>query len=629
MATNIVYDAQTTLAGTHADAHLALEGKNSMVVADADRVSIGAHVNEPTEEERHTLRRIPGSIPWIAYALCLVEFAERASYYGVQPLIGNFVNRKLPHGGNGYGAPPAHSQATAGALGMGTVKASAVAQSFNMLVYALPVFFGWLADQKTGRFKMVFVGVFVCGISHIIMVASGAKSLLANGNAKIPYFISLYVLALGAAMFKPCISPMLLDQMKETKLTTKTLVTGEKVIIDPEATTERVMLWFYLMVNIGGFVNVGTSYSAKYVGWWLAFGIPLILYLPLPAMLWYLKSKLRILPPGGSDLGNVFKILGICFKRGGLKKIFSRKGGFFESAKPSVIAESGRPIDVPWNDMFVDDVKRAFQATGMFMFFPIQSITDNGLGGAQSALTTMLKTNGVPNDVINNINPFAIIIAAPLLNYGLYPLLRKKNIHFGSIRRITLGLFMSATASIGYTVLNYYAYKVGPCGKHGTSLDCVDADGNALVSNITIWYTAIPVGIGGISELFVNVPAFGIAYSMAPKNMRGLVSGMNLFSSAIAYAFGLAFSGLIKDPYLTWVFAGPTIVGFVAAPLFWFIYRDLDKVEYTLTENKEYHDAQLAREDAAAREIASSGESVDEKHGHKDEETLAPKELAA
>lgn len=430
-------------------------------------------------------------------------------------------------------------------------------------------------------------------------------------------------------MFKPCISPMLLDQMKETKLTTKTLVTGEKVIIDPEATTERVMLWFYLMVNIGGFVNVGTSYSAKYVGWWLAFGIPLILYLPLPALLWYLKSKLRILPPGGSDLGNVFKILGICFRRGGLRKIFSRKGGFFEAAKPSVIATSGRPIDVPWNDVFVDDVKRAFQATGMFMFFPIQSITDNGLGGAQSALTTMLKTNGVPNDVINNINPFAIIITAPILNYGLYPLLRKKNIHFGSIRRITLGLFMSAIASIGYTVLNYYAYKIGPCGKHGTSLTCVDADGNALVSNITIWYTAIPVGIGGISELFVNVPAFGIAYSMAPKNMRGLVSGMNLFSSAIAYAFGLAFSGLIKDPYLTWVFAGPTIVGFIAAPLFWFIYKDLDRVEYTLTENKEYHDAQFAREDAAAREIASSGESVDEKLGHKDEETLSPKELQA
>ena len=36
---------------------------------------------------------------------------------------------------------------------------------------------------------------------------------------------------------------------------------------------------------------------------------------------------------------------------------------------------------------------------------------------------------------------------------------------------------------------------------------------SSLVSNITIWWMAIPYGLGGISELFVNVPAFGIAYA--------------------------------------------------------------------------------------------------------------------
>ncbi|PBP23644.1 major facilitator superfamily transporter peptide [Diplocarpon rosae] len=589
--TNIAVDANTTLPGTgnDHDAHLDLAGKHSFVATDGERNSIGAHVNEPTEEERHTLRRIPGAVPLIAYALCFVELAERASYYGVQPLIGNFVNRPLPVGGNGYGAPKKGTQDTAGALGMGTVKASAVAQSFNMLVYALPIFFGWLADTKTGRYRMVFWGVVVCGVAHVLMIAAGAPHLLADGGAKAPYFISLYT-------------------------------TGEKVIIDPEATTERVMLWFYLMVNIGGFFNVATSYSEKYVGWCLAFGLPLIVYLPLPALLIFLKRRLVMKPPGGSDLANVFQILGICFSRGGFVKMFQRNGGFFEAAKPSVMAASGKPQDVPWNDQFVDDVRRAFLATGIFMFFPIQSINDNGLGGAQSALTTMLKTNGVPNDVINNINPFAIIICAPFLNYVFYPFLRRRNIHFGNIARITTGLLLSAIGGIGYTVLNYYAYKLGPCGDHGTSSTCVDADGNALVSNITIWYTAIPVGIGGISELFVNIPAFGMAYSMAPKNMRGLVSGMNLLSSAIAYALGLAFSGLIKDPYLTWVFGAPAIIGFVAAALFWWLYRDLNHDEYDLSDN-DYE--KKKQEDDQAREIASSGESVDEKKALKDEETLS------
>lgn len=174
-----------------------------MVIAEPDRPNVGSHVNEPTEEERHHLRRIPGTVPYIAYALCFVELAERASYYGVQPLIGNFVNRKLPVGGNGYGAPAKGTQDTAGALGMGTVKSSAVSQSFSMLVYALPVFFGWLADVKTGRYKMVFWGVIVCGVAHVLMIAAGAPALLADGNAKAPYFISLYMLAVGAGKQVP------------------------------------------------------------------------------------------------------------------------------------------------------------------------------------------------------------------------------------------------------------------------------------------------------------------------------------------------------------------------------------------------------------------------------------------
>jgi dipeptide/tripeptide permease len=34
----------------------------------------------------------------VAYALCLVEFAERASYYGSQTLFSNFVEFPLPKG---------------------------------------------------------------------------------------------------------------------------------------------------------------------------------------------------------------------------------------------------------------------------------------------------------------------------------------------------------------------------------------------------------------------------------------------------------------------------------------------------------------------------------------------------
>lgn len=383
-------------------------------------------------------------------------------------------------------------------------------------------------------------------------------------------------------MFKPNIAPTLLDQMEETAPVVKTLDSGEKVIIDPEATTERVVLWFYMLINVGGFVAVPASYTEKYSGWLLTFAIPLIVYIPLPVVLILLKKRLRLLPPGGSDLLNCFKVLSVCLKKG-----FFRIGrhGFWEPAKPSNIAASGSTTTVPWNDEFVDDVKRTFQACGMFCFFPIQFINDNGLGIGADALTTMLITNGVPNDVIYNFNSLIIILFAPILNFGLYPLLRKWHIRYGPVARITTGLLIAAIGSIGYTLINYYAYKLGPCGKFGTSATCVDADGVSLVAPISIWLMAIPYSLGGLSELFVSVPAYGIAYSRSPVNMRGLVSALNLFNIGFAYALGLAFGALITDPYLTWVLGGPTIVGFVSAALFWYLFRHIDKEEYVLSQN--------------------------------------------
>ena len=45
---------------------------------------------------------------------------------------------------------------------------------------------------------MIFWGVFVMGIGHIILVVSSAKHLLADGSAKGPFFVGIYILAIGA-----------------------------------------------------------------------------------------------------------------------------------------------------------------------------------------------------------------------------------------------------------------------------------------------------------------------------------------------------------------------------------------------------------------------------------------------
>ncbi|EFY87544.1 oligopeptide transporter, putative [Metarhizium acridum CQMa 102] len=177
-------------------------------------------------------------------------------------------------------------------------------------------------------------------------------------------------------MFKPNVSPLLLDQMRSHVPKVVTLKSGERVIEDPEHSTERVMLWFYLLINIGAFMSTATSYSARYVGWWLAFLLPLLLYLPLPLLLLWLKPRLVLHKPGGSDLPNVLRAIGHGMADGGIFRI--GRAGWWENAKPSVRAQKGLSPETHYSDEFVVDVQRTMQATGMFCFFPVQYWNDNG-----------------------------------------------------------------------------------------------------------------------------------------------------------------------------------------------------------------------------------------------------------
>lgn len=141
----------------------------------------------PTEEEACSLRKVPDSIPITAWLLCLVEFAERASYYGVQTVFANFMQYPLPAGGNGAGATRKGSQQTAGALGKGEQFSVAIGLLFLFLAYIIPIGGGWIADVKLGRFNTILIGVLICGVSHIIMVCGAIPSVLQAGRGVAPF----------------------------------------------------------------------------------------------------------------------------------------------------------------------------------------------------------------------------------------------------------------------------------------------------------------------------------------------------------------------------------------------------------------------------------------------------------
>jgi len=520
----------------------------------------------PTDEEYATLRKVPGKMPIAAYLLCAVEFAERASYYGVAQIFGNFIQFPLPEGGNGAGAPPVGSQKTAGALGLGLQGSSGISQTFKFLAYTMPILGAWIADAKWGRFKTICYGVGLCGISHVIMAAGAIPSVLQAGHGTAPFIISMIMLAVGAGLFKSNVSVLLIDQNPHKRPYVSTLKSGEKVIVDPETTVSRILLWFYMQVNVGAFFALATTYAEKRVGWWLAFLLPAIIYFLLPILLLFVYKRTIKIKPTGNDLAKVFKVIGVATKTNGIKG-WGRKG-FLDAAKPSI---SG--VTYNWNDRFVDDVKRTFTACQIFIFFPLFYMNDSGIGNVQGSQAGTMTTNGAPNDLLNNFNPLTIIVFIPILNFVIYPLLRRWNVRFGRIGRITFGFALVAVNGLIGTIIQYKIYTTSPCGYRAT--ECAEADGT--VSPITVWAQVPVYVLGAAAECFAQVTAYEVAYSQAPMNMKSLVTAIFLFMNALSSAIGAAVTPATKDPYLIWIFAGPTIGGFILTPLFYFLYRHLDK----------------------------------------------------
>jgi len=303
--------------------------------------------------------------------------------------------------------------------------------------------------------------------------------------------------------------------------------------VDPETTIQRLSLVFYGFVNVGAFFTIATTYCEKYVGWWLAFLLPGIVYFLLPFVLLATYKKTIRLKPQGSEMTHVFRIVGLAIKKN-KGKVWSE--GFWNAARPSVLAAEG--ISVPWNDKLVEDVHRTLAACAMFLYFPVWYLNDGGIGSVLSSQGSTMTTKGAPNDLLGNFNPLSIIFFIPFLSYIFYPTLARRNIKFGRISRITTGFTLAWISGVIGAIVQWRVYETSPCGYYATG-----CDQGSGVSNLSIWAQIPVVVLGALSECFCQVTAYEIAYARSPKNMKALVMAIFLFVSA-SFPYPLALSGL-------------------------------------------------------------------------------------
>jgi POT family proton-dependent oligopeptide transporter len=91
-------------------------------------------------------------------------------------------------------------------------------------------------------------------------------------------------------------------------------------------------------------------------------------------------------------------------------------------------------------------------------------VTYNQINGNLTSQAKTMMLHGVPNDILQNLDPFAIMILVPLMDLVMYPMLRKRGINLTPIKRITAGFMLGSAAMVWTAVVQYYMYVHWRCG---------------------------------------------------------------------------------------------------------------------------------------------------------------------
>ena len=258
-----------------------------------------------------------------------------------------------------------------------------------------------IADEYLGRFNTIFIAIGFSIIGHILLIISALPTVLDSGKAIAPFILGVIVLGFGTGAFKANISPLIAEQYRQTK--PRVIIdakTGERVISDPNITLSRIFLYFYMFINIGSLCGqISMVYVEKYIGFWLAWLLPTILFCACPVVLWFCRKKYHTMPPTGSVLIRAFKLLMFAQKgKWSMNPAQTRKNlksdNFWEDVKPSKLG-AAKPSWMQFDDAWVDQVARGLRACSCFTWIPLYWLSYNQMNGNLTSQANTMTLNGV------------------------------------------------------------------------------------------------------------------------------------------------------------------------------------------------------------------------------------------
>ncbi|KAI9268786.1 POT family-domain-containing protein [Sporodiniella umbellata] len=482
------------------------------------------HGPEPTEEDWKTCREVADRVPVSAYLVVVIEFCERFTYYGLSGPFQNYIQNPQP---------PSYPAEQPGALGRGQQTATALNTFFQFWCYVTPILGAVIADQYLGKYRTILTFSVIYFIGLIILTATASPMGIQNGAAFPGFIVGIIIIGLGTGGIKSNVSPLVAEQYQGKSPYIRTTEKGERVIVTPQATYQKIFNMFYWGINVGSLSAVATTELEKNVGFWPAYLLPTLMFIPGIAIIFLGRKRYVQNPPRGS----VFVEAGKLF----WYSLFKVKGGL-EACKPSNLA-----IDYPdlasratWDDVFVDELRRTLRACIVFCWFPIYWLCYNQMTNNLVSQAANMWVGNVPNDIMQNIDPLVLIITIPIMDRIVYPGFRRLGFPMRPIFRISLGFFFAAVA-MGYTAgIQSKIYAAADANEYKISA------GYQIPSYVFIAF----------SEIFASITGLEYAYKKAPQSMKSIVMAIFLLANCFASILNFALVPVDVDPKLTWMYTG-------------------------------------------------------------------------
>jgi POT family proton-dependent oligopeptide transporter len=123
-----------------------------------------------------------------------------------------------------------------------------------------PIFGAIVADQYLGKYNTILIFSFIYIAGLLILVTTSIPSALQQGAGLGGFIAAIIVIGIGTGGIKSNVAPLIADQYRRRQMVVSTdEKTGEKIIIDPAITIQRIYMVFYFCTSLHYTNSVASS----------------------------------------------------------------------------------------------------------------------------------------------------------------------------------------------------------------------------------------------------------------------------------------------------------------------------------------------------------------------------------